>query len=232
MSVTARLFDSREQARSAYDALIAAKMPRRFTAIVESPGEDEIGTVALIGASMKAGRLLGEHASFYVSQMQPGQTLVVADTPLGMTVKAIGILEAHGALDITHEMPQVKEAYVPFSQQAAPLSSMLGLNVLSRTTATQSSFWGIPELAHRLSFLGRWFPPLTRSNFAMFPGFFGGGMLSRNPAPLSSMFGLPVLDGKSGNQLTASFGLPLLTKSKPVTSTFGFPLLSRRRWLY
>jgi hypothetical protein len=231
MSVTARLFDSRAQARSAYDALLAAKMPSRFTAIVESPDENEVGTVALIDASMKAGQLLGEHAAFYTSNMQPGQSLVVVDTPLGMTVKAIDIMEAHGALDVAHESPYMMESYVPLSDKAAPLSNLMGWDVLSRTTETYSSFWGFPELAHRLSFLGRWFPPLASSDFRMFPGFFGGGMLSRNPSPLSSMFGLPLLKGTSGGY-QASVPMPLLTKGEPVMSTFGFPLLSRRRWFY
>jgi hypothetical protein len=230
MSIIARLYDSRSQARSAYEALLAAGTPRRFTEIVESPDDTEVGTMALIGASAKAGRLLGEYSDFYLSRMQPGQSLVVVDTELGMSVTAIDILESHGALDITHETPAMKEAYVSFSEKAAPLSSMFGWSVLSPKPETSSSFWGFPELSHGLSFFGRFFPPLASSSFTMFP--VRGGLPSRNPAPLSSMFGMPLLNGKSGSQLTSSFGMPLLSSSGPATSTFGLPLLSRRRWFY
>ena len=149
MSIIARLYDSRPQARSAHEALLAAGVPRRFTEIVESPDDSEVGTMALIGASAKAGQLLGEYANFYLSRMQPGQSLVVVDTELGMSVTAINILESHGALDITHETPAMKEAYIPLSEKAAPLSSLLGWSVLSRKSGSQlTSSFGMPLLSN------------------------------------------------------------------------------------
>ena len=54
---------------------------------------------------------------------------------------------------------------------------------------------------------------------------FGFGLLSTNPAPLSSLLGLKVLSNGPDN---SSFGLPLLSRPKSNwTSSFGLPLLSK-----
>jgi hypothetical protein len=53
--------------------------------------------------------------------------------------------------------------------------------------------------------------------------------LSDNPAPLSSMFGIPLLSRPQSNW-TSSFGFPLLSKPKSNwTSSFGLPLLTKRK---
>jgi len=239
MSVIARLFDSAQQARSAKQALVAAKIPERFIALVETaPDNDEdapVSSVDMVAASMKAGSLLGEHASFYLSHMQSGQHLLAVDAPLGMTIKSRQIMAEHGALDITHEPPEpAKTPYRPSWNQPAPLSAALGWDVLSRTSETSSEFWGLPLLANkRQTFLARWFPALTHPRFA-FSSLFGLGLLSKNGAPLSSLFGLPVKSGSTGDAWTSSFGMPLLMRANPapLSSSLGMPLLSRKRWTY
>lgn len=239
MSVIARLFDSAPQARSAFQALETAKIPKRFIALVETPsgeeGETPFDAVSMVGASMKAGRLLGEHASFYLSNMRPGQQLVVVDAPLGMTIKAKTIMAEHGALGITHEPPEPEPVpYQSIWRQPAPLSTMMGWDVLSRNSETYSEFWGFPVLAtKRLTFLGRWFPTLTSPRFTL-SSLFGLSLLSRNGAPLSSMLGLPIKSGTTGEAWTSSFGLPLLMRSNPapLSSSLGLPVLARKRWTY
>lgn len=239
MSVIARLFDSAQQARSASQALEAAKIPKRFIALVETPSEEEeavpVSTVEMLGASMKAGKLLGEHASFYLSHMQPGQQLLAVDAPLGLTIKAKTIMAEHGALAISHEPPEPEPVrYRASWDQAAPLSAALGWDVLRSSTETYSEFWGVPLLAKkRLTFLGRWFPTLTRPGFSL-SSLFGLDLLSRNGAPLSTLLNLPVKSGSSGDAWTSSFGLPLLIRSEPapLSSRLGLPLLARRRWTY
>jgi hypothetical protein len=237
MSVIARYYQTAQQARNARQSLFDKGLPERFIALVETAAESEDAPVLpvtdVVAGSMKAGRLLGEHAAFYAANMQPGYTLLVVEAPFGHSGETLDILEAHGPLDITHEPPAPPKApFVPFSRQAAPLSSLLGWQVLSRSPETYSQFWGFPELSNRLSFLGRWFPTLTRPRFAL-SSLFGMGLLSRNPAPLSSLLNLPMKSGVTGNAWTSSFGLPLLTESgAPVTANLGLPLLSRKRWLY
>lgn len=234
MTVIARYFESAQQARNARQSLENEGIPPRIMALVEAPGEGAEGPAGLtadVDAAMKAGRLLGENASFYSSNMKPGQALLVVEAPFGLTVTVLNVMEANGALDISHEPPaEVRAAFVPLSRRPAPLSSLFGWPVLSRTPETYSQFWGFPELSRRLSFLGRWFPTLARPNFVMLPSLFGLGLLSRNPAPLSSMFGLPLKSGESGDAWTSSLGFPMLTSSGPTLAAI--PQLSRRRWLY
>lgn len=242
MSVIARYYESAQQARNALQSLEQEGVPQRVMALLETPAEGEevpaaskkapaVSTSDMVARAMKAGRLLGEHAAFYSSNLKPGQALLVVEAPFGHTVTVKNIMEAHGALDLTHEPPPApKPPYVPLSRRPAPLSSMLGWQVLSSSPDTYSQFWGFPELSKGLSFLGRWIPTLTRPSFALSSAL-GMGLLSRNGAPLSSMFGLPVKTGASGDAWTSSFGLPLLTKSSgPVLAAI--PQLSRRRWLY
>jgi hypothetical protein len=237
MSIIARYYETAQQARNARQTLLDKGYPQRSIALVETAAESEeavpVPMADVIAGSMKAGRLLGEHAAFYSAHMQPGYGLLVVEAPFGHTVDVQDIIESYGPLGITHEPPAApKPPYVPFSSKPAPLSSLLGWDVLSRTPETYSQFWGFPEISHRLSFLGRWLPTLTGPSFAL-SSVFGMGLLSSNAAPLSSMAGLPVKNGSSGEAWTESFGLPLLTQSSgPVTASFGLPLLSRKRWLY
>ena len=73
------------------------------------------------------------------------------------------------------------------------------------------------------------FPPLSSPDYALF----GQPKLSQNAAPLSSMIGMPVKSGKSGDEWKTSMGLPLLSKNPtPLSSFFGLAVLSRGRLMY
>jgi hypothetical protein len=121
------------------------------------------------------------------------------------------------------------------SADPAPLSSKLGLRVstggpLRGQAAPLSAVLGIPALSPGRTFLSRLFGELASPHFALF----GRSRLSGNPAPLSSLFGLKTLSGKSGPEWTSSLGLPLLARSAP--TSLGLPLLSRNpaplSWLF
>jgi hypothetical protein len=112
------------------------------------------------------------------------------------------------------------------SRNPVPLSSLLGLNLLkapARRTdpAPFSATIGLPTLSHGRTFLSRLFGELASPHFALF----GRNPLTRNAAPLSSMFGFRILSHKGGSSWTSSFGLPLL--GGPGPSLSGLPLLSR-----
>ncbi len=86
------------------------------------------------------------------------------------------------------------------SKDAAPLSSAIGMGVLSPAKKNWRSSFGLPLISKAAaplsSLLGM--APLKRSrgvkefSFGMFP------LLMRNPAPFSSLFGLKVLRDKDG----------------------------------
>jgi hypothetical protein len=112
------------------------------------------------------------------------------------------------------------------SETPAPLSSWLGLGLLrgkprANEPAPFSASIGMPPLTHGHSFLSRLFGQLASPDFALF----GRNPLIGSATPLSSMFGLKTVSGKSGPSWTSSFGLPMLTGGQgPV---LGSPRLSR-----
>ncbi len=244
MFVTARYYESAQQARDAVDDLKAEGFRSRSIALItpaavadaepEADAELQAGTRpdTSVSDAIRAGGLLGQYADFYAQNLQQGYSLVVVEPPFGATRLATQILERHGPLDIAHEPPYVEKPFVPLSEQAAPLSSALGWRVLSDNPAPFSEYWGFGTGSNGLSFLSRWFKPLTGAPFSL-ASKSGAGLLSRNPSPLSSLFGLPTKSGESGDRWTTSFGLPLLSSNAaPLSGKIGMPLLSRKRWLY
>ena len=128
------------------------------------------------------------------------------------------------------------------SSHASPLSSLIGVHLLSgrintldyspvehrskvrENAAPLSGFLRMKLLSSTpLSFMSRIMSPLTRSDFALL----GKPNLSGNAAPLSSMLGMPVKSGKSGDAFKSSFGFRLLSSNPaPLSSFFGFSVLS------
>ena len=98
--------------------------------------------------------------------------------------------------------------------QAAPLSRLLRLKILT------SGARGM---------LSKMLPALLRSDFALF----GKPRLSDNAAPLSSITGMPVNSGTSGDDWQSSCGFPLLASNPaPLSRLLGWPLLSEYRTFY
>jgi hypothetical protein len=86
------------------------------------------------------------------------------------------------------------------------------------------------------SFLSRLFPALASPRFALF----GRNPLIDSAAPLSSLFGLKTLSGKSGPAWRSSFGIPMLARRPyslgspsllrnpaPLSSVLGLRVLGR-----
>jgi hypothetical protein len=236
MFVIARFYETPDQARAAVGSLqeegfrpSSYAIVTPVTATADEGGSPLVESACISSESIRAGQLLGEHAAFYAENLQEGLSLVVVQPPFGAMKLANGLLNRHDPLPISHEPPIEESTFVPLSDQAAPLSTFLRWETLSKEPAPLSEYWGFPLLSNRLSFLSRWFPSLTKPDFA----FFGASNLVRSPSPLSSMFGLPTLSGRSGDSWTSSLGFPLLSgNAAPLSSKLGMPLLSRKRWTY
>ncbi|MEQ8661314.1 MAG: hypothetical protein RLW62_10885, partial [Gammaproteobacteria bacterium] len=106
--------------------------------------------------------------------------------------------------------------------------------LIRRQPAPLADFLGISSLSSGPSFISRCFGELTSSNFRLasvfgMQSFFGLGLLTNNPTPLSSMLGMKTLStGKSGDSWSTSMGFPLLSRGPaPLSSMLGLPLLSR-----
>jgi hypothetical protein len=238
MFVIARFYKTANKARAAVSDLKKEGFrPNSYTLItpveVAPPTEEgampSVKTVRLTASAMRAGQLLGEHADFYAKHLKEGQSLVVVQPPFGGQRLATAILDRHGPLGVVHERPKEEEKFVPISKKAAPLSAWLGWNVLSDKPAPFSEYWGFNTKSSGRSFLSRWFPELSSHDYALF----GSNNLIRKAAPLSAMFAMPTLSGKSGDSWTTSMGFPILSRgSAPLSDSLGLPLLSRKRWTY
>lgn len=239
MYTLAKIYPSDGQARAAADAMVAAGYERSILAVLpaQSPAaaapqaapEAEPAPAApaasgedAIANAIRVGRMLGENADFYLSELTDSRSMVVATPHFLESGRAEAILDEYNPLAISHR--PIPEPFKPISEQAAPLSYTLGLPVLS-----DGLIFSIFETKQDgLSHLSRWFPPLA-PNFT-FSKMLGMGFQSKGGTPLSSMLGLSTksnrLSGKS-----SSFGIPL--KSNKSTTFLGmFPLTKKQRFLY
>lgn len=235
MYILAKLYESESDAHAAIDALVDAGYDRDIAATLSAPGttadaaEGEVAAAPaksdedLVAIGVKIGKMLGEHADFYLSRLTPGRTLVVA-TPSFMESRiAEDILNGFGALPDSHR--PAPKPFVPFSAQPTPLSSLLGLPVLTEGTPLSTGL-GFGFKQEGLSHLSQMFPPL-KSGWT-FSEKVGWKIKSSSDTPLSSMLGLSTksdrLEGKE-----STFGMSLLAKrDTPLSTMLGLRTKSKR----
>ena len=160
----------------------------------------------------------------YADAIRAGQVMVAVRAPWGMSGDAIRVMDECGPL--ADPAPAPREPYLSWDE-SAPLSSALRLPTLLRNRPMPvSNIFGLEDLPKSRP----WFGGLVSDRFALF----GQPKLSRNPAPLSSLFGLPTLtrDGKPMFGGLAShdfylFGKPRLSRNPaPLSSLIGWGTLS------
>ena len=214
MTPNVRIYDSEESARSAAAKLADAGFgTQRVLLASELAGQE----AAAVRSAVRDGLLPGSQASFCTQNLAKGRSLVAVVAPFGYSLEALDIMESCGPVDVD-KMPR----HVP-SRDPSPLSDALGfptvVDFVPMTDLTSSSWslsgvFGLPLLTKnqrgkaRLSSPKRpWnssmgLPVLTRNqrgkarlttpkrpwNWSM-----GFPLLSNNPAPLSSLFGIPTL---------------------------------------
>jgi len=221
MMAVARLYEQVTQAEAATSDLLANGFDAsNVVTLTPMAGSAEIKS------ALRAGGFLGEHAAFYADQLAGGHSLVVVSPPFGMGRSAEAILKSHNPLALSHEPPP--EPFVPWWEEATPLSNLLGLPVLMNSDTPFSNFWGLNTKQDGLSHFSRWLKPLA-PGFTL-SGLLGLGFATASATPLSSMLGLPTtskrLTGKN-----SSFGVPLVTKrGGTFSSVFGLPLLTKRKF--
>lgn len=175
-----------------------------------------------VEAAVAVGKMLGEHADFYLSRLTRGRALLVATPPFMQSRVAEQVLDAHDPLPDSHRPPA--EPFVPISEQATPFSYWLGLPLLSQSDTPLSDFCGFGFKEEGLSHLSRRVAPLA-SNFTLFSGKLGIG----SKASRDTIFPMSTKSDRLEGQ-NASFGVDLKSASAtPFSSRFGFPLLSKRK---
>jgi hypothetical protein len=230
MLMIARCYQTEDQARGAFDALINNGFEDKSTVLLTAARDGGESVAPLdVTAAMHAGSVLGEHVGFYASQLEAGLAVVVVGPHFGRSRQAEAILDEYNPLPISHLPPP--EPFVPLSERQTPLSSALGMALLSDQATPMSDFWGLNVLSDGRSFLSRLLPELA-PNFTL-SRLFGMGLLSDNATPMSSLAGISIKSRRLENA-SSSFGQPLKTnKATPLSSLLNIPLLSKReRFLY
>jgi hypothetical protein len=234
-----RIYATQQQARDAARALAENGFPDDAVHLLTSTAEGEPAAADASAAALVAGYALGSYPRVFTSEhvkasaraLAEGRSLVGVRAGFGQGQTAMNILDGFDPVDTHLVMPESESAKLDWDE-AAPLSSALGIPTISpNSPAPLSDFLGLPPLSSGLSFLSRWFRPLSRPDFSLSSMFgmpllsmktlsgdkgygthsFGLPLLSRNPAPLSSMLGLKTLSRRRPGERKRSFGLPLLT---------------------
>ncbi len=155
--------------------------------VVNSPGADV--PQSAIAAQIAEGRVYLGDARIYASGVAAGHSLLTVHAPFGSGKIVESILDAHGPIE--SGMPRV--APVSMWDEAAPLSSVLAMPTVIDDPDPMSRVMGIPPLTGSdCSLSGAIGLPLLAEG-DMPDNRWGFKFLSDNPAPLSSMLGLPVL---------------------------------------
>lgn len=166
-------------------------------------GAGEAALLATIQSATEAGHLPGGYKNFCIQNLGMGRSIVAVRVHFGRGQEAIEIMESCGAIDSGH-LPQ------PISRDPSPFSDFLGIPTLSKSepmTLLTDSDWTLSWM-------------------------FNLKLLSKKPAPLSSMFGMRLLSS-SKQSWKSSFGMPLLSdKAAPLSSMFGLKTLTteKRSW--
>lgn len=148
------------------------------------------------------------HAETYADRLMKGGALVLVHAPFGTALKAETAMDRHGPVDKGMPTSQHKRDFV--WDDAAPLSSVLQMPVLTNVKLPAETLSGVSSLTKGTAFLSDFFGmrilnkgvhhnatsmglPLLSKSATPLSSLFGMGTLSRNPTPLSSLFGMKVL---------------------------------------
>lgn len=148
------------------------------------------------------------HAEIYAERLKKGGALVLVYAPFGSALAAEAALDAHQPVDKGLSTSQVKPDYV--WDDAAPLSSVLHIPVLTNVKLPAETLSGVPSLTKGTAFLSDFFGfgllksgvhhnetsmglPLLSKSATPLSTMIGMATLSNNPTPLSSLLGMKVL---------------------------------------
>jgi BCD family chlorophyll transporter-like MFS transporter len=131
------------------------------------------------------------NADEFAPQIRAGASLLLVAAPLGYAADVTEILEKPRAGD-TGTPVATYEA--PLYDEAAPLSSALGLSIISDNPTPFETVTGIPTVMKKYWFFSNLFGmPLLSKKPAPLSTALGLKLLTENPAPFSSLLKLPLL---------------------------------------
>ena len=201
--IYARMYATEQQALDAVGKLREEGFPTDTILTLVPGGEGEKALADIVRTGIKAGFIPESEGRIYARCMELGRSLVFIRVAFGYGLIATEILDSCDPVD-THHLPEPGAAFssAPLSaamgwpvikaDQAAPLSSLFGLPALKSSSAF--SFASGSLLSDQATPLSSMFGLKTLiSQSQSSDSSFGMPLLSRNPAPFSSLLGLPLL---------------------------------------
>jgi len=209
----------------------------------ELPAET-VGTTAapVIETILKAG-IPRDHARIYAEGVERGEVLVVViDPPFGFALAATAILDSHNPIEVA--LPAASSPGYATSttaaasgtttnpsiwQSATPLSSWLGLRVLSDDPTPLSTYLGRPAIKTDTS-SSQTLDNIRRQSEDAAPlsKKIGMSVLSEDPAPLSKSAGWSLLSDDPAPLSTKLGWRTLLDDPAPLSTWLGWRVLSKR----
>ena len=237
-SAVVRMYETEKQARKAVAKLTKeGAFAENLIHLVTPSPEGAAESSETLSSLLKVGKLLRGDTKVYAEALKEGRSLVIVEPPFGQAQAAIAILDSLNPIPLVVEpkAPSVaastsRAAPTATWDAAAPLSSALGLKVLSaapnptpffrllkRPTSGLSALLGLKLLAEGPAPLSSYLGLKTLSDDPHLDGDDGEGstrlLLSSNPTPFSSKLDFKVLS----------------TNPTPLSSAFGFRVLSDSR---
>jgi hypothetical protein len=209
MLMGVRIYAEEQHARDAAAALMDAGLSARaVNVLVPEPGRES----EIVQAAIEDRRLPGSHVHAATEALRKGQTVLAVDLPYESRA-TMAIMERYGPVE-TAKLPS------PSQRNPAPLSSLLGLPVLTESRGQTTVVRGSNR--HIMDF----FPLLTEPKSKK--SSFGIPLLSKPTAKRDKSFGFPMLSKPTARK-EKSFGFPLLIRDKaaPLSSLFGLKLLTK-----
>lgn len=159
-------------------------------------------------AELMSAQIWKQHAEIYADRLKKGGALVLVHAPFGSALAAAATMDAHQPVDQGLPTSQVKPDFV--WDDAAPLSSVLQIPVLTNVKLPAETLLGVSSLTKGTAFLSDLFGfrllnrgvhhnetsmglPLLSKSATPLSSMLGMTTLSNNPTPLSSLFGMKVL---------------------------------------
>jgi hypothetical protein len=163
-------------------------------------------------ADMLAAHIWKSHAETYAERLTKGKSMVLVHAPFSTGRHANYVLDSYeptgSGIAVTDHGWDMKW------DDAAPLSSMLRMPVLSKNSLPAETLSGIASLTKGTAFLSNLLGiPVLKSGLQHSTSSMGLPLLSGNATPLSSLFGMRTIS-HSATPLSSLFGLPTLTKRK------------------
>jgi hypothetical protein len=204
-SLLIRLFDSATQSAKAAQQL-ADEGFEHVRHIKAGTGKN--ANRQMLVSELMSAQVWKSHAETYAERLAKGGAMVLVHAPFGTALKAGAIMDAHGPVDQGLPGAAAKPDFV--WDDAAPLSSVLQLPVLTNVKLPAETLSGVSSLTKGTAFLSDMFGmkilsrgvhhatssmglSLLSKSATPLSSLFGMGTLSRNPTPLSSLFGMKVL---------------------------------------